>query len=68
MTNRDKLYEICTYDLLCKINDGLMKVEGGGDVCVLDGLNAQFMHSEYCYKNKCHKCILEWLDKDSNNE
>lgn len=45
-----------------------MKVEGGGDVCILDGLNKQFMHSEYCYKNKCYKCILEWLDKDFNNE
>lgn len=69
MTNRDKLYKVCTYDLLCKINDGLMKIEGGGDACVLDALNGHFMQSEYCGcgENRCDKCILEWLDKDANS-
>lgn len=63
MTNRDKLYRLCTYDLLCRINNGLRKIDGG-DVCVLDGLNGRFMHSKYCGENRCDKCILEYLDKE----
>lgn len=28
MTNRDALFKLCTYDLLCRINDGLSDIEG----------------------------------------
>lgn len=64
MTNRDKLYKICTYDLLLKINSGLMKI-GGGDVCVLDGLNGHYAHSLHCVDKSCDKCILEYLDEEA---
>jgi hypothetical protein len=61
MTNRDKLFKFCTYDLLLKINNGLRNSDAG--VCVLDALEKHFTHSPYCGKNQCDKCIHEWLDK-----
>lgn len=64
-TNRDALFGLCTYDLLCRINHGLSEIDGG-DVCVLDALTGHFMHSKYCYKSQCDKCIHEWLDKEGN--
>lgn len=64
MTNRDKLFKLCTYDLLCRINNGLRNIDAG-DVCVLDVLNGHYAHSEYCYKNQCDKCILEYLDEEA---
>lgn len=64
MTNRDKLFKLCTYDLLLKINSGLMKIDGG-DVCAVDALNGHYAHSEYCYENQCDKCILEYLDEEA---
>ena len=62
MTNRDKLYRLCTYDLLCRINDELRNANSG--VCVLDALEKHFIHSPYCGKNQCDKCILEYLDEE----
>ena len=64
MTNRDKLYKICTYDLLLKINSGLRNIDGG-DVCVLDGLNGHYAHSLHCADKSCDKCILEYLDEEA---
>ena len=63
MTNRDKLYKLCTYDLLLKINNGLRKIDGG-DVCVLDALNGHYVHSLHCVDKSCDKCILEYLDEE----
>ncbi len=71
-TNRDALWGLCVYDLLCKINDGLMKIDGG-DVCVLDALNGHYAHSPHCIRpwvnpieaGNCDKCILEYLDKEA---
>ena len=65
MTNRDKLYRLCTYDLLCKINRGLSNIDG--DVCVLDALEGHFVHWEfpYCGKGQCDKCILEYLNEEA---
>ena len=60
MTNRDKLYKLCTYDLLLKINNGLRKIDGG-DVCVLDGLTGHYVH---CVDKSCDKCIHEWLNEE----
>ncbi len=67
MTNRDKLYKLCTYDLLCRINDGLIKTDCA---CVLDALNGHFMQSEYCGcgENRCDKCILEYLDEECDTD
>ena len=62
-TNRDALWGLCVYDLLCRINDGLRKIDGD-DVCVVDALTGHYAHSEYCYKNQCDKCILEYLDEE----
>lgn len=67
MTNRDKLYKLCTYDLLCRINNGLSDIDGI-DICVINALINDDYSTQYCYKNQCHKCILDWLDKDVNNE
>lgn len=72
MTNRDKLFKLCTYDLLRRINDGLMKIDGG-DVCVVDALTGHYTHSEYCIRpwinpieaGNCDKCILEYLDEEA---
>lgn len=63
MTNRDKLFKLCTYDLLCRINNGLRNIDAG-DVCVVDALEKHFTHSPYCGKNQCDKCIHEWLDRE----
>ena len=62
-TNRDVLFGLCTYDLLVRINRGLSNIDSG-DVCVLDALEKHFMHSPYCGKGQCDKCIHEWLDKE----
>ena len=64
MTNRDNLFKFCTYDLLLKINNGLRNIDAG-DVCVLNALTGHYVHSEYCYKNQCDKCILEYLDEEA---
>jgi hypothetical protein len=64
-TNRDALFELCTYDLLCMINRGLSNI-GAGNVCVLDALEKHFMHSSYCGNGQCDKCIHEWLDKEDD--
>ena len=63
-TNRDALFGLCVYDLLCRINDGLIKIDGG-DVCVLDGLNGHYAHSPHCVERSCDKCILEYLDEEA---
>lgn len=62
-TNRDALFGLCTYDLLCKINRGLSNIDSG--ICVLDALEKHFMLSSYCGKGQCDKCIHEWLDKEA---
>jgi hypothetical protein len=64
MTNRDKLFKLCTYDLLLKINNGLRNSDAG--VCVLDALEGHFTLSPYCGEGKdsCDKCIHEWLDRE----
>lgn len=68
MTNRDKLYKICTYDLLCRINDGLMKLLDDSDdylgSCVIDALTGDNILTKYCENGDCNKCILEYLDKE----
>ena len=69
ITNCDALSKLCTYDLLCKINDGMSKLTGC-DACVIDALTGQYTHSEYCIRpwvssnetHKCDKCIHDWLD------
>lgn len=65
MTNRDKLYKLCTYDLLCRINDGLREANSG--VCVVDAFMSHCAIRPNCidkYKS-CDKCILEYLDKEA---
>lgn len=65
MTNRDKLYRLCTYDLLCRINDGLRKT--GCGVCVMDAFMSHCDIRPNCvdkYKS-CDKCILEYLDEEA---
>lgn len=65
MTNRDKLFKFCTYDLLLKINNGLRNIDGG-DVCVVDALNGHFVRCPgYCTEKLCEKCILEYLDEEA---
>ena len=65
MTNRDKLFKLCTYDLLCRINNGLMKIGGGDGVCVVDALTGHYVHSLHCVDKSCDKCILEYLDEEA---
>jgi hypothetical protein len=62
-TNRDVLFGLCAYDLLCRINNGLRNIDGG-DVCVLDALEKHFTHSPYCGEYSCDKCIHDWLDRE----
>ena len=72
MTNRDALFKLCTYDLLCKINNGLSRLPGC-DACVIDALTGCYTHSPYCIRpwvdpieaGNCDKCILEYLDKEA---
>lgn len=63
MTNRDKLFKFCTYDLLCRINDGLRNANSG--VCVVDALTGHYAHSLHCVDKSCDKCILEYLDEEA---
>ena len=64
-TNRDALFGLCVYDLLCRINNGLRKIDGG-DVCVVDALTGHFTRCpEYCTEKLCEKCILEYLDEEA---
>ena len=62
-TNRDALWGLCTYDLLCRINNGLRNIDGG-DVCVVDALTGHYAHSLHCADKSCDKCILEYLDEE----
>ena len=64
-TNRDALFGLCVYDLLCRINHGLSNIDAG-DVCVLDALEGHFTHSPYCGKGQCDKCIHDWLDREGS--
>lgn len=64
-TNRDALFGLCVYDLLCKINRGLRNIDAG-DVCVVDAFMSHCDIRPNCvdkYKS-CDKCILEYLDKE----
>lgn len=63
-TNRDRLYSLCTYDLLCQINNGLSELPDN-DVCIVDALtNGNYPHSEHCHQGECDRCILQYLDKE----
>lgn len=64
MTNRDNLFKFCTYDLLCRINNGLRNIDSG-DVCVVDALTGHYAHSLHCVDKSCDKCILEYLDEEA---
>lgn len=63
-TNRDRLYSLCTYDLLCRVNNGLLDLPDN-KVCLMDALtNGNHPHSEHCYQGECDRCILQYLDEE----
>ena len=64
-TNRDVLFGLCVYDLLCRINRGLSEIGGGDGVCVVDALTGHYVHSLHCVDKSCDKCILEYLDEEA---
>lgn len=65
-TNRDALFGLCVYDLLCRINRGLSEIGGSDGVCVVDALTGHYAHSLHCVDKSCDKCILEYLDEECN--
>ena len=64
-TNRDALFGLCVYDLLCRISRGLSEIGGGDGVCVVDALTGHYAHSLHCVDKSCDKCILEYLDEEA---
>lgn len=61
MKNRELLNSICTYDLLCRINDGIPL----HTYCVLDMLEKGH------FKRRCHEyatcegCVADWLNEET---
>lgn len=70
MTNREKLNSECMYDLLCRMNDGMIRQQNENfvSVCVLDALCkngiANNIRCEDSGKEKCAACIAAWMNEE----
>ena len=62
--NRDKLMEQSLYDLLCKMNEAMKKLQDDGHlVCVLDALGVERGYCKHCVTGiECNECIAQWLN------
>ena len=70
MTNREKITQMCIYDLLCKMQSTLDSIYDCS-ICVLDALGAQDLNVR-CSKyngignpDRCKDCIAAWLNEEA---
>ena len=69
MTNREKLANMAMYDVLCRMNEGMIREQNENfvSVCVLDALCkngiANNIRCEESGKEKCESCIARWLNE-----
>lgn len=63
--NRDILNERCMYDMLCKMNEAMTKLQDEWHlVCVLDALGVERGYCKHCLTGiECDECIREWLNE-----
>lgn len=62
MKNRELLNSICTYDLLCRINDGIPL----HTYCVLSSIEKKDFNRMRCGEYAtCENCIADWLNEES---
>ena len=68
MKNSDRLAQINTFDLLCRMNDNITRLDA--EVCILDFIAGKM--SMKCdlgidvtgYKDRCGACIAQWLNAE----
>lgn len=62
MKNRELLNKICTYDLLCRINDGVPL----RTYCVLNLLEKKDFNRMRCGEYAtCEGCVADWLNEET---
>lgn len=69
MTNRNKLQNLNTYDLLCRIQRSLSdsgdKISG---LCVIEDITRKSRPcpNDDSFGNGCELCIADWLNKEAD--
>lgn len=63
-TNRDKLSQTCTYDILVNIanNVGVCPLQAVANISRVEKARRCFMHVH----EGCEQCVQEWLNEDFN--
>lgn len=57
-SNAEKLNNMAMYDLLCRMQEMIDKMDGGG--CVIDYASGK---EQECYAADCRSCIQEFLNE-----
>lgn len=66
-SNAEKLHNICLYDLLCRMQENLVRSDLNrctlNSRCILDIITGK---EEECCADKCPECIAAWLNERSD--